>query len=40
MRARIHDLIFDGSIFGDFGSTGGALDEIFEFREQDFWIAR
>ena len=25
--------------FQDFGSSG-ALDEIFEFREQDFWIPR
>ena len=28
-----------GSIIEDFGS-GGALDEISEFREQDFWIPR
>ena len=38
-RAWIHDLIWNGSIFEDFGSSGG-LNEFFEFREQDFWIPR
>ena len=39
MEMMILMIFANGSIFEDFGSSG-ALNEIFEFREQDFWIPR
>ena len=39
MEIMILRIYANSSVFEDFGSSG-ALNEIFEFREQDFWIPR